>query len=53
MNKSENTKYANPAEMFTDVYSEQSELLKKQLVEFKQHITSNKEHYPLNSYEKF
>ncbi len=53
MNKAENTKYADPMEMFKDVYDVPSELIKKQMQEFKQHIELNKTHYPLNLYDKF
>lgn len=52
MTKSERTKYASPTEMFLDVFDEPSKLIQRQKNELLEHLKTNKEHYPLNSYEK-
>ncbi len=51
--KAENTKYLKPTEMFNDVYDKPSKLIIRQTNEFLDHIKENKEHYPLEKYEKF
>lgn len=50
--KAERTKYAQPTEMFLDVFDTPSKLILKQKEELLEHLKNNKEHYPLNSYEK-
>ena len=50
--KAENSKYGRPTEMFLDVFDKPSRLLEKQMNEFLEHLKTNKQHYPLNKYEK-
>ncbi len=42
----------NPELLFTDVYKEMPPHLEKQMAQMKKHVTSHKEHYPLDGYEK-
>lgn len=48
----EKIKYNKPTEMFMDVYDKPSQLLDRQMKDFLEHVKANKEHYPLNNYEK-
>ena len=50
--KAEKTKYAKPTEMFLDVFDKPSRLLEKQMNEFMEHLKDNKQHYPMNKFEK-
>ncbi|RNA02746.1 2-oxoisovalerate dehydrogenase subunit mitochondrial [Brachionus plicatilis] len=50
--KSERTKNMKPTEMFLDVFDRPSQSLLKQQNEFLDHLKQNKEHYPLDTYEK-
>ena len=52
VSKAEKAKYAKPTEMFLDVFDKPSKLLEKQMNEFTEHLKANKQHYPLNNYEK-
>jgi len=48
----EKIKYNKPTEMFMDVYDKPSQLIERQMKDFLEHVKANKEHYPLNNYEK-
>jgi 2-oxoisovalerate dehydrogenase E1 component alpha subunit len=50
--KAEKTKYHKPTEMFMDIYDKPTQLLERQMKEMLSHVQRNKEHYPLNNYEK-
>jgi len=50
--KAETTKYFKPQEMFNDVYDKPSQLILKQKEEFLEFIKANKQHYPLDKYDK-
>ena len=50
--KAEKSKYPKPTELFLDVFDKPSRLLEKQMNEFLDHLKTNKQHYPLNNYEK-
>ena len=52
VSQAEKSKYGPPTEMFLDVFDKPSRLLEKQMKEFHEHIKANKQHYPLNKYEK-
>lgn len=50
--KSERTKNLKPTEMFMDVFDTPSKAILKQQSEFLEHLKNNKEHYPLDTFEK-
>lgn len=50
--RSEKVKYCKPSEMFDDVFDKKSPLLERQMREMLEHVKSQKDHYPLELYEK-
>lgn len=51
--EAEKAKFHKPTEMFMDVFDKPSALLQRQMKEFEEYVKANKEHYPLENYEKF
>lgn len=48
----EKKRFCKPTEMFEDVFDKTSPLLERQRNEMLEHLKKNREHYPLESYEK-
>ena len=52
VSKAEKTKFHKPTEMFYDVFDKPTPLLTRQMNEFTEFLKTNKEHYPLDNYDK-
>ena len=52
MAAAEKKRFCNPTEMFEDVFDKTTPLLERQRSEMLEHLKKNREHYPLESYEK-